>query len=240
MSFCCDRERNGLLETITTLPSCGYYYGNITVEQAETLLKNEPNGAFLIRDSSDSDNPRDIYTITFKVRNCFGSVRIDYAKGFFSLSLQDPGLPIFPTLMELVSYCLERSVVHKQPVCVLTGHTQNNNVNLYLTKPVSRHVRMHSLMYLCRGAVHKYITTDRMAQLGLPSRLVTYYMKHNPLFDEQLSYDEPQPDRVSQASSSSGSLQLETAGSGGNVNGGGNRGGNGGGNGGSNGAGDRS
>lgn len=216
-----DNEHSGLLETIRTLPSCGYYYGNITVEQAETLLKYEPNGAFLIRDSSDSDNPRDIYTITFKVRNCFGSVRIDYAKGFFSLSLQDPGLPIFPTLMGLVSFCLERSLVYKQPVCVLTGHTQNNNVNLYLTKPVSRHIRTHSLMYLCREAVHKYVTADQLTHLGLPTRLVQYYMKNNPYFDEQLSYDEPQSDRVSQgtqSSASSGSLQLDTSGSGGNSN----------------------
>lgn len=227
MSFCCEKERNGLLETITALPSCGYYYGNITVQEAETLLKNEPNGAFLIRDSSDSDNPRDIYTITFKVRNCFGSVRIDYAKGFFSLSLEDPGLPMFTTLMGLVSYCLERSTVHKQPVCVLTGHTQNNNVNLYLTKPVSRHTRMHSLMHLCRGAVHKYVTVDKLPQLGLPARLVQYYMKNNPYFDEQLSYDH-QCDRVSQdthsSTSSSGSLQVDTsAGSGGNRPAGNNR-----------------
>lgn len=204
-------EINGLFKTIQALPSLGYYYGNITVEQAELILKKEPNGSFLVRDSSDSDNIRDIFTITFKIQNCFGSVRIDYAKGFFSLSLMDPGLPLFPTLMGLVSHCLERSVVHKQPVCVLTGHTQNNNVNLYLMKPVSRRVRMHSLMFLCRESVHRYVTADKLEQLGLPSRLVEYYIKRNPYFDEHLSYDF-EADQVSQGtqSSGSGSLSIET------------------------------
>lgn len=215
-------QRNGLLETIEALPSLGWYYGNITIEEAELLLKHEPNGAFLIRDSSDSDNVRDIFTITFKIRNCFGSVRIDYAKGFFSLSLQDPGLPLFPTLMGLVTYCLERSVVHKQPVCVLTGHSNQNNVNLYLTKPVSRHFRMHSLMFLCRESVNKCVTADKFTQLGLPTRVVRYYMRKNPYFDEQLSYEESsESDRVSQgaqSSASGSSLQVDTTGSGGGAN----------------------
>ena len=213
----CDsgNEQNGLLETIQALPTLGYYYGNITVEEAELILKKQPNGAFLVRDSSDSDNIRDIFTITFKIQNCFGSVRIDYAKGFFSLSLADPGLPLFSTLMGLVSNCLECSVVYKQPVCVLTGHSQNNNVSLYLTKPVSRHTRMHSLMYLCRESVHKFVTVDKLERLGLPARLVQHYMKRNPYFDEHLSY-ECEPDRVSQGtqSSASGSLRIDTTGNG--------------------------
>ena len=210
---CFEKEQNGLLETITALPSLGFYYGNVTVDQAEFLLKNEPNGAFLIRDSSDSDDIRDIFTITFKILNCFGSVRIDYAKGYFSLSLQDPGLPLFFTLMDLVSYCLERSVIQKQPVCVLTGHSKHNNVSLFLTKPVSRHIKTHSLMYLSRAAIHRYVTRDKISKLGLPSRLVHHYMLNNPYFDEQEWEEES--DIVSQgterSASVSGSLQLDTA-----------------------------
>lgn len=207
-------ERDGLLETLRALPTLSWYYGNITVEQAEFILKHEPNGAFLIRDSADSDNVRDIFTVTFKIRSCYGSVRIDYAKGFFSLSLQDPGLPLFSTLMGLVSYCLERSVKYKQPVCILTGHSQNNNVSLYLTKLVSRRIRMHSLMYLCRETIHGSVTYDKLTQLGLPTRLVEFYVKNNPYFDEQILYEattESQQDRVSQRSSNS--LEVDTAGS---------------------------
>lgn len=209
----------GLLETIRALPKLGWYYGNITVEQAELLLMKEPNGAFLVRDSSDSNNHCDIFTVTFKMLNCFGSVRIDFAKGFFSLSLQDPGLPMFRTLMDLVAFCLYRSVTCKQPVCVLTGHSQHNNVSLYLTRPVSRHQKMHSLMYHCREALYEFITRDKLDQLGLPVRLVEHYLQKNPHFDEQLytNWESMEVDIVSQStqSSSSGSLQLDTAGGGG-------------------------
>lgn len=211
MSSNWEHERRGLLETVQALPSLGYYYGNITIEEAELILKKEPNGAFLVRDSSDSDNIRDIFTITFKIQNCFGSVRIDYAKGLFSLSLADPGLPMFSTLMGLVSHCLECSIVLKKPVCVLTGHSQNNNVNLYLTKPVSRHTRMHSLLFLCRASVHGYVTQDKLEKLGLPAHLQQHYMMRNPYFDEHCSY-ETEPDQVSQGtqSSASGSLRIDT------------------------------
>lgn len=211
-------EANGLHETICKLPSLGWYYGNLTVEQAEKLLKNESDGAFLIRDSSDSDDIRDIFTITFKIQNCFGSVRIDYAKGYFSLSLQDPGLPLFRTLMDLVEHCLERSLVHKQPVCILTGHQQHHNVSLYLVKPVSRHVQNHSLQYLCREAIHKYVTRDKITELGLPNRLMQNYVLNNPFFDEQLFSDCDslhEEDSVSQGtenSGASGSIEINTAG----------------------------
>lgn len=208
-------KSSGLLETLLALPRLGWYYGNITVEQAELLLKPEPNGAFLVRDSSDSKDPRDIFTVTFKMLNCFGSVRIDYAKGFFSLSLQDPGLPMFRTLMDLVAYCLYRSVTLRQPVCILTGHSMHNNVSLFLTRPVSRHTKMHSLMHYCREALSEFVTRDKLDKLGLPMRLVEHYVSKNPHFDEQLytSWEEADVDVVSQTTqSSSGSLQLDTAG----------------------------
>ena len=217
---CCNYQRCGLLDTILTLPKSGYYYGNITVEEAERMLKNEPNGAFLVRDSrdsSDSENRTDLYTITFKIQNKYGSVRVDYAKGYFSLSLQDSGLPLFRTMMDLVSFCYNRSVVEKLPVCVLTGHSRHQDVHLYLTKPVCRHKQMHSLMFLCREVVHKHVTRDNLDKLGLPKRLVELYISENPLFDEQLFplYEEEDMDldRSSEDSRSSGSrnsLQIDT------------------------------
>ncbi len=208
---CCSPEKGGLFETIQTLPTVGWYYGNISVLEAEGLLKDEPNGAFIVRDSSDSDSRTDLYTITFKINNRFGSVRVDYAKGYFSLSLQDPGLPLFRTLMDLVSYCHNLSVTHKTPVCVLTGHHHHRNVHLYLTKPVSRHLRAHSLQFLCRKAITDVVTPDKLHSLNLPKRVLNCYMIRNPLFDEQLyppADTESEFDRLSEASRSS--LDLET------------------------------
>ena len=213
---CCHHHTSGLLDTILTLPSVGYYYGDITVADAEAMLQGEPNGAFLVRDSSDSQSNSDLFTITFKIQNRFGSVRVDYAKGYFSLSLQDPGLPLFHTLMDLVAYCQHRSTVQKLPVCILTGHRQNQDVHLYLTRPVSRERQIHSLMYLCRQALHSFVTRDVLHKLGLPKRLVEFYVSQNPYFDEQLYPTEEEDDWSrerdieTQSAGSRNSLQLDT------------------------------
>ena len=218
---CCQYERCGLLETIRTLPTVGWYYGNITLPEAERLLRDEPNGAFLVHDSTDFNSTTDLFTITFKIRNRFGSVRVDYSKGYFSLSLQDPGLPLFRTMMDLVSYCYNLSVVQKRPVCALTGHSTsyNQDVHLYLTKPVSRHRQLHSLQFMCRSSLNKYITQDRIQNLPLPKRLIELYLLRNPFYDEKLFpledmsvCDSDCPDRMSQHSggSSRNSLALDT------------------------------
>ena len=213
---CCHYEQCGLLDTIHTLPTQGWYYGNITLAEAERLLKDEPNGAFLVHDSADCNSTTDLFTITFKISNRYGSVRVDYAKGYFSLSLQDPGLPLFRTMMDLVCFCYNVSVVQKRPVCVLTGHAHHHSVHLYLTKPVSRHKQLHSLQFFCRASLHKFITQDQFERLPLPKRLVEVYLKRNPHFDEQLFPMEEARladiDSLSQSSggSSRNSLALDT------------------------------
>ena len=211
---CCHHNTSGLLHTMLELPRTGYYYGDITVVEAEAMLEREPNGTFLVRDSSDSQSHSDLFTITFKIRNKFGSVRVDYAKGYFSLSLQDPGLPLFHTLMDLVTYCQHRSTVQKLPVCILTGHQRNQDVHLYLTKPVCRLRRMHSLQYYCRQSIHRFVTRDQLYNLGLPRRLVEFYLSLNPYFDEQLHPVEREEGtsgvEEAQSERSRKSLQLDT------------------------------
>lgn len=212
---CCESSssiQSGLLESLTKLPDIGWYYGNITVNQAERLLQDEPNGAFLVRDTTDSHKHSELFTITFKIRNRCGSVRVDYSKGYFTLSLEDPGLPLFRTMMDLIGYCLTRSKVHKRPVCVLTGHEHSRNVYLYLTKPVSRHVRAHSLQHYCRQSIHHHVTLDKIPYLPLPRHLLDNYILHNPLYDQDLYPLDDEDDIQSQMSVSTNSTDsdLET------------------------------
>ena len=216
---CCESSntRSGLHETVSALPGMGWYYGNLTVSEAERLLQDEPNGAFLVRDTTDSPKHSELYTITFKIRSRCGSVRVDYAKGYFTLSLADPGLPLFRTMMDLIGYCLNRSVVQRKPVCILTGHHHSRNVLLYLTKPVNRLTRMHSLQHYCRDAIHAYLTLDKMPQLPLPRHLLEGYIMQNPLYDRHIypledeEEDDAQSEMSSRTSTSSRSdLDLET------------------------------
>lgn len=208
-SCCHEKERSGLLETIVTLPSRGWYYGNITEEESERLLKEEPDGAFLVRDATDSPKLSDLFAITFKARNRCGSVSVDYARGYFTLSLEDPGLPLFRSMMGLVDYCIDRSAVQKKPVCILTRHHHSSDVHLFLTKPVTRFKQMHSLQHYCRLSIHSHLTLDKLPSLPLPRHLL-YYIQQNPRFDEDL-YSTDDMDTKSQVSSQSSDSSIDLA-----------------------------
>jgi suppressor of cytokine signaling 7 len=55
----------------------GWYWGPISVEAAEKILSNEPDGSFIVRDSSDDHY---IFTLTFKL-NGLRHVRIEHDQG---------------------------------------------------------------------------------------------------------------------------------------------------------------
>lgn len=220
MACCCIEEgslSSGLQETLGSLPKIGWYYGNVTVPEAERILKDEPNGSFIVRDTPPSDQKgasSDLFTITFKLRGRCGSIRTDYSKGYFTLSLSDPGLPLFRTMMDLVGYCTNRSAVQKKPVCVLTGQEEQTqtHIYLYLTKPVNRHTKVHTLQHSCRQALHSYLTLDKMRSLPLPKYLLEGYMIQNPLYDADiypLDTDDDSKSEISTNSSSTVSTDSE-------------------------------
>ncbi len=213
MSCCCEAEEHlsGLHETILKLPKMGWYYGNIAVEEAERILQDEPNGAFLVRDTNDSPKHTELYTITFKLRGRCGSVRIEYARGYFTLSLADAGLPLFRTIMDLIGYCHTRSVVQKKAVCILSGQNNSRDLYLFLKKPINRFTKMHSLQHFCRLNIHEYLTLDKIPQLPLPKRLMESYVMHNPLFDEDLHGLAPAPQTSETSSSSSSEIDVQSS-----------------------------
>lgn len=63
------------------LPQYGWYWGPISSEAAEKILSNEPDGSFIVRDSSDDHY---IFSLTFKLNNCVRHVRIEQDQGTFS------------------------------------------------------------------------------------------------------------------------------------------------------------
>ncbi|XP_055614810.1 uncharacterized protein LOC129761119 isoform X2 [Toxorhynchites rutilus septentrionalis] len=56
----------------------GWYWGPISSEGAEKILSNEPDGSFLVRDSSDDHY---IFSLTFKLNGFVRHVRIDQDQG---------------------------------------------------------------------------------------------------------------------------------------------------------------
>jgi SH2 domain. len=56
----------------------GWYWGPISSEAAEKILSTEPDGSFIVRDSSDDHY---IFSLTFKLNACVRHVRIEHYQG---------------------------------------------------------------------------------------------------------------------------------------------------------------
>ncbi|CAG9781991.1 unnamed protein product [Diatraea saccharalis] len=70
-------EEDQIMDFATSLQKVkdyGWYWGPISVEAAEKILSNEPDGSFIVRDSSDDHY---IFTLTFKL-NGLRHVRIEH------------------------------------------------------------------------------------------------------------------------------------------------------------------
>ena len=175
----------GLLETMRALPFTGYYYGSITIEEAESILADEPNHSFIVRDSTEEESrTHDTYCITFKSENRYGSIRVDCAKGYFCLALQDPEMPLYQTLTSLIEDAVRMSR-QGDAVCILSGHVEGREVDLFLRYPVSRLKKVPCLQHLCRSVVHKELRRDQTERLDLPSH-VQAYLRGSPYFDASL------------------------------------------------------
>lgn len=56
----------------------GWYWGSISSEGAEKILSNEPDGSFIVRDSSDDHY---IFSLTFKLNGSVRNTRIEHDQG---------------------------------------------------------------------------------------------------------------------------------------------------------------
>lgn len=130
--------------SIDKVKECGWYWGPISSEGAEKILSNEPDGSFLVRDSSDDHY---IFSLTFKLNGSVRHVRIDQDQGAFSFG----SCAKFKsrTIMEFIENAVEHSrsgrylfFLHRRP--------EHGPLRVQLTKPVSRFKHVQSLQHLCR------------------------------------------------------------------------------------------
>jgi hypothetical protein len=80
-----DEEMRKMLDyaaSIEKVKDCGWYWGPISGDKAEKLLANEPDGSFIVRDSSDEHY---IFSLTFKLNGAVRHVRIEHDQGEFQL-----------------------------------------------------------------------------------------------------------------------------------------------------------
>lgn len=159
-------------KVLEELNTCGFYYRNMTPEEAlKTLAELEP-GSFLVRDSSFRGN---YFTLTYKNRKKqIRHIRIEYCKGKFSFQSSQSSSTSYrkeETVLKLIQYYVlksqgSRNSSSSDDETVCTQIYQDNISRIterkskktesskpYLIKPVKKSIQ--SLQHLCRISLNE-------------------------------------------------------------------------------------
>ncbi|KAJ8284050.1 hypothetical protein COCON_G00029000 [Conger conger] len=132
-----------ITKTTSMLETCGFYWGPMTVEEAHSILKEEPLGTFLIRDSRQKDI---FFTLSYRDVNGPISVRIDFQNSRFSLVGSNES---FDSLFKLLEHYI--------------ASPKKNFVRPY------RKVKVQSLQELCRKRIIETCAGEKIDSLPVTS-----------------------------------------------------------------------
>lgn len=169
--------------SIEKVKDYGWYWGPISGEAAEKILSNEPDGSFIVRDSSDDHY---IFSLTFKLNGFVRHVRIEQDQGNFSFG----SCTKFKshTIVDFIENAVEHSrsgrylfFLHRRPVL--------GPMRVQLLHPVSRFKQVQSLQHMCRFVILKVVRWDLISTLPLPRRVLDYLTTHH-YYSEQHAEEE--------------------------------------------------
>lgn len=155
--------RWSLMHELIQLSRHGWYWGPISREEAEDKLTDQPEGAFLIRDSTDE---RYLFSLSFRSFNRTLHTRIEYCNGEFSF-YHLPHSEGYRSLVDLIENAIHDSlngIFYYSRSNVAGSHSYA----VKLTKPVSRFTQVRSLQYLCRFIIRQHTRVDHIQNLPLP------------------------------------------------------------------------
>lgn len=164
-----NKAKASLTTELLKLSNYGWYWGPISGTEADAKLLPEPDGAFLVRDSSDD---RYVLTLSFKSSGKLLHARMEHSGGLFSLCNQSDG-EAFSSVADLIDYSMNFSQTavfcYSRPR--YPGHP---SFPVRLTKPVSRFTQVRSLQYLCRFVIRQNTRLDNIHKLPLPKTIKGY------------------------------------------------------------------
>lgn len=162
-------KKFNLTEELLKLSKYGWYWGPISRDEADSKLANEPDGAFLVRDSS-----ADKYLLTLSFKSCgkLLHTRVEHSGGLFSLYYH-PECERFSSVVALINHSMSfsQSAVYCYSRPRYPGHPA---FPVRLTKPVSRFTQVRSLQYLCRFVIRQNTRVDNIGKLPLPETIRGY------------------------------------------------------------------
>jgi len=173
--------------TIKKLEKSGFYWGAISALKAKALLRDQPVGTFLVRDSSDS---RHLFTITLVTTTGITNVRIVLCEGFYSLDKKDtyttnssseefqrPSTPRFDCVVKMVFYymLIARKLLQQDASETLEN---TRTAKFLLWTPFYKEVS--SLQHLCRKALNNQFLAKGIRELPAVPNTVKLYLSQYP------------------------------------------------------------
>lgn len=164
-----DLRTQSLSGHLLQLSKYGWYWGPITREEAEGKLANQPDGSFLVRDSS---NDHFLLSVSFRCSGRTFHSHIYHSGGKFSF-YASPEPSGFNSIPELVEHSISSS--QSTVFCYSRPRSPGHpSFPVRLAKPVSRITHVRSLQYLCRFVIRQYTRVDQIKDLPLPSTICGY------------------------------------------------------------------
>ncbi|KAK5856859.1 hypothetical protein PBY51_008425 [Eleginops maclovinus] len=167
-------DAGSFASSLRELEKCGWYWGPMNWEDGELKLKGRPDGAFLVRDSSD---PRYILSLSFRSQGVTHHTRMEHYRGTFSLWCH----PKFEDRCHSVVEFIERAILHSKNgkfLYFLRSRVPGlPPTPVQLLYPVSRFSSVKSLQHLCRFCIRQLVRIDHIQELPLPTPLISYLRK---------------------------------------------------------------
>nr|XP_022905823.1 metabotropic glutamate receptor-like protein P isoform X1 [Onthophagus taurus] len=174
--------------SIRKVKDYGWYWGPLSGEAAEKILSNEPDGSFIVRDSSDDHY---IFSLTLKLNNSVRHVRIEHDQGNFSFGNYTKFKS--QTIVEFIENAVEHSRSGRY-LFFLNRRPTIGPARVQLLHPVSRFKQIQSLQHMCRFVINKHVRKDLIQQLPLPRRMIDYLS--TPHYYSELIDDEQMEQEV--------------------------------------------
>jgi suppressor of cytokine signaling 7 len=155
-----------LTRELFKLPKYGWYWGPIARSEAEERLAGQPDGAFLLRDSSDD---RYLLSLSFRSDGRTLHTRIEHCNGLFSFYAQ-PESEGYSSVVDLI----ERSMSDSQSgvFCYSRARMPGSpSFPVRLARPISRFTQVRTLQSLCRFVIRQHTRVDYIQKLPLPTSI---------------------------------------------------------------------